>query len=77
MSTKTIALLILAAATSGCAMSPEQIKSMNAGTDAKAMCFHARNGILWSTTTVYVSADKGKETPTINERCEVNAGPVK
>ena len=74
---KPIILTIAAALLAGCAMSPEQIKAMNAGTDAKAMCFHARNGILWSTTTVYVSADKGKETPTMNERCEVNVGAVK
>lgn len=69
--------IILALLLAGCAMSPEQIKAMSAGTDAKAACFHARQGILWSTTTVYVAADKGKETPTVNERCEVNVGGVK
>lgn len=60
--------LILALALSGCALSPEQLQALGKGD--KAVCFHARQGVLWSTTTVAVAATDGK-VPTISERCEV------
>jgi len=66
---RVLILLITTAALSGCAISKEQLEALGPGD--KVVCFHARQGVLWSTTTVAASATDGK-VPTVSETCELN-----